>query len=263
MSPYWAVFSARFRALLQYRAAALAGCGTQLFWGIIRTMIFWGFYSSTTTQQPMSYEQMRTYIWLGQATIILVFLGGDRDVAGMIRTGTVAYELVRPVNTYGLWFCRSLAARTAPLLLRIVPIAVIAALFLGLSGPASAACGGLWILSTVSAILLAAAVSTLLTVSLLWTLSGEGANRFLPALFYMLSGAILPLPLFPEWAQRVLLVLPFRGVMDTPFRIYMGHIPPQQAAGAILHQLAWAGGFVLLGGWLLSRGMRRVVVQGG
>ena len=36
MRPYWAVLSARFRMLLQYRAAALAGLGTQVFWGLIR-----------------------------------------------------------------------------------------------------------------------------------------------------------------------------------------------------------------------------------
>ena len=40
MKPYWAMLSARFRMLLQYRMAALAGCATQVFWGWIRVMIF-------------------------------------------------------------------------------------------------------------------------------------------------------------------------------------------------------------------------------
>ncbi|MDT7580304.1 MAG: hypothetical protein QOK35_1568, partial [Pseudonocardiales bacterium] len=34
MKPYWAVLSARFRTLLQYRAAAMAGVGTRVFWGL-------------------------------------------------------------------------------------------------------------------------------------------------------------------------------------------------------------------------------------
>ena len=33
MRPYWAVIDARFRMLLQYRAAAIAGVWTQLFFG--------------------------------------------------------------------------------------------------------------------------------------------------------------------------------------------------------------------------------------
>ena len=40
MSAYMAVVSARFRMMLQYRSAAFAGLGTQMFWGIMRVMIF-------------------------------------------------------------------------------------------------------------------------------------------------------------------------------------------------------------------------------
>jgi len=47
MQPYLAILSARFRTLLQYRVAGLAGIGTQLFWGLIRVMIFDAFYRST------------------------------------------------------------------------------------------------------------------------------------------------------------------------------------------------------------------------
>ena len=46
MKGYTALVSAHFRTLLQYRAAALAGLGTQLFWGLIRVMIFEAFYSA-------------------------------------------------------------------------------------------------------------------------------------------------------------------------------------------------------------------------
>ena len=35
LQPYRAVVSARFRTLLQYRAAALAGLWTQVFWGLV------------------------------------------------------------------------------------------------------------------------------------------------------------------------------------------------------------------------------------
>ena len=69
MKAYWAVLSARFRTLLQYRAAALAGLGTQVFWGLIRVMIFGAFYRSTTAPQPMTYPEVVTYVWLGQAFI--------------------------------------------------------------------------------------------------------------------------------------------------------------------------------------------------
>jgi len=261
--PYLSLLSARFRLLLQYRAAALAGIGTQVFWGWIRVMIFEAFYRSSTTPAPMDWSQMVDYIWLGQALFMLLPLGADRDVQTLIRNGTVAYEMLRPVDLYGLWYTRAVAGRLAPTLLRAVPQFVLAGLFFGLDPPVSWASGAAWLLTTLGALLLTAAITTFVTISLLWTISGEGVTRLVPSLAYLFSGVVIPLPFFPDWAQPILNALPFRGLMDVPFRVYVGHIPPEQIGAVLAHQAAWIAALILLGRWLLARGTRRLVVQGG
>jgi viologen exporter family transport system permease protein len=263
MRAYRAIMSARFRTLLQYRAAALAGFATQLFWGFIRVMIFEAFYRSTTAPQPMSFAQMVTYIWLGQAMLALLPWGVDNDVRTMIRGGTIAYELLRPVDLYGLWYSRAVAARAAPTLLRAVPMFLVAGLFFGLRPPPTWACAAGWMLCTLGALLLSSAFSTLVTLSLLWTISGEGVARLAPMIVSFFSGMLVPLPLFPGWAQPVLNFLPFRGLVDVPFRVYLGHIPPAQLGGVLAHQLLWTVALVALGRAILFRGTRRLVVQGG
>jgi ABC-2 type transport system permease protein len=263
MNGYLSVMSARFRTLLQYRAAALAGFGTQLFWGLIRVMIFDAFYRSTAAPQPMTYAEVVTYVWLGQATLALTLGGPDEDLRGMVRSGTVAYELLRPLDLYGFWFSRAVAARAAPMALRAGPMFLVAGLFFGLSAPPSAASGLAWAAATVSAVLLAASLWMLMNVSLLWTVSGDGVARFFPALIYLFSGMLVPLPLLPDWAQAAVGFLPFRGLADLPFRLYMGHLPPEQAPAALAHQLLWAAALVLLGRYLLGRASRRLVIQGG
>jgi ABC-2 type transport system permease protein len=248
--------------LLQYRAAAWAGCVTQVFWGLIRLMIFEGFYRSTTSPQPISYPQIVSYIWLSQAMLALTIWNVDTDVRQLIREGTIAYELARPVDLYGFWYARGLAGRVAPAALRAGPILAVAA-FLGLHAPASVGGGAAAVLAIAGAFLLAAAIATLATISLLWTLAGEGAARVLNMAVYLFSGLLLPMPLFPEWAQRILVLLPFRGLIDTPFRLYIGQMPLSEAPVALLHQWLWIVALVALGRGLLSRGLRRVVVQGG
>ena len=114
---YRAIFSARFRMLLQYRAAAVAGFGTQLFWGLIRMMIFTAFYGASRKAYPLTLQDTITYIWLGQAVLQMLPWNMDADVRAMVRTGTVAYELLRPLDLYTQWFMRSIAARAAPTLL--------------------------------------------------------------------------------------------------------------------------------------------------
>lgn len=263
MRPYLAILSARFRTLLQYRAAAAAGFGTQLFWGLIRVMIFAGFYQSSSKHQPLSYQEVVTYVWLSQAMLVMLPYNLDQEIQAMIRSGSVAYELLRPVDLYSLWYCRAIAMRTAPALLRAIPMFITAGLFFGLTPPPSAASAAAWASSIIAAVILSSAITTLLSISLLWTVSGEGIARLVSLCSWVLSGMIVPLPLFPDWMQRILDLLPFRGVVDIPFRLYLGNIPPQNAFIMISQQLIWAASLILLGRLILSRGVRRMVVQGG
>jgi ABC-2 type transport system permease protein len=260
---YAAIFSARFRMLLQYRAAAVAGFGTQLFWGLIRMMIFTAFYASSTQAQPMSLREAITYLWLVQAMFAMIPWSVDAEVRTLIRSGTVAYEMLRPLDLYTLWYCRGIATRLAPTTLRAAPMFVIAILFFGMGLPPSVGSGLGWLLCTFAALLLSSAVSTLVVISMLFTISGDGIARFVSPLIMTLSGMLVPLPLMPHWAQSTLNFLPFRDLADVPFRVYMGHIPPGQIGTALLHQAAWIAVLVLLGRTLLARAARRMVVQGG
>lgn len=263
MKPYWSMWSARFRLLLQYRAAALAGLFTQLVFGFIYLMIYRGFYAASHGPQPMSLEELTSYVWLNQAMLLLIPWRADDDVAHAVRTGGVVYEMLRPVDLYWFWYSRALARRVAPVLLRCIPMFIVAFAFLGLQPPPSIASGFAWGAATITSALLSTAWATLLAISLMWTLSGEGVNVMSFSVVMLFSGAIVPLPFFPEWAQRIVYTLPFRGIVDIPYRLYLGHIPPNQAPKLILLQLFWVAVLVTIGRLVLHAGKRRLVVQGG
>ena len=263
MTSYWAVLSAQFRAMLQYRAAALAGLGTQVFWGLIRVMIFQAFFRSTTAEQPMALDDVLTYVWLGQAFLAMLPWNQDNELRSLIRTGNVGYEMLRPVDLYGFWYCRSLAFRTAPTLLRAVPLIAFAGLLMGMNPPESWGAAGAFVASMIGAVLLSSAITTLFSITMMWTISGDGVFALAPGVVGLLSGMIVPIPLFPDWAQTLLNVLPFRGLVDTPYRFYLGHIPAGDLPLLLAHQMVWIAAIVLFGRWLLSRGQRRLVVQGG
>jgi ABC-2 type transport system permease protein len=268
---YCTIVSVRYRMLLQYRAAALAGFGTQLFWGAIRLMILAAFYASTTTPPPLSLAAVVAYVWLGQAFLGLLPWNVDPELAALIRSGGVAYELSRPLDLYTFWFFRTVAYRTAGTTLRIIPMVVFAMLLLPLLGwsdwalkpPPTWAAGLLFVVSMGLAVLLASAVTMLMHVTLVWTLSGEGINRIMLSIVTICTGMVIPLPLFPDWLQPVLQWQPLRGVVDVPYRIYSGDILPVPALGEMLLQAGWMVLLLCAGRWLLMVRIRRLVVQGG
>ncbi|WP_414569558.1 ABC transporter permease [Nostoc sp. CCY 9925] len=272
MKAYWSLFIARFALLLQYRTAALAGVATQFFWGFVKVMVLEAFFTHTTSSQPMTLQEAVGYVWLGQAFLMAVApWSGDREIQDLIRSGAVGYDLLRPTDLYNFWFTRALALRTAPVILRAIPLLSLTIFIFPLIGfserslsfPPSFAAFVAFSLSFIAAIVLSSALTMLLTVSMMWTLSGEGINSILPTLIIIFSGMIVPLPLFPEWIKPLLNALPFSGLIDHPFRLFTGNLPPNELFNVLLHQTFWIFIIVILGRFLVNGGVKKLVIQGG
>lgn len=263
MNGYLAILKGRLACLFQYRAAALAGLATQVFWGVVKVMILTAFYAQSAAPQPISLAQAITFIWLGQALLQLLPWNIDKEIEAQVKNGNVAYELIRPLDLYWLWFFRSLAMRLIPTLLRSIPLFLLAGLFFGLAMPISWIAGLAFGVSLIFSALLSSAITTLVIISLFWTISGEGIQRLLPHFMMLLSGMVVPLPLFPDWMQPFLNIQPIRGILDIPSRLYTGVIPIDEVVYYLGFQLLWSLIFVVGGKILVKKAVKQFVIQGG
>jgi ABC-2 type transport system permease protein len=112
-------------------------------------------------------------------------------------------------------------------------------------------------------LLLLVAISMLIYISVFWTLSPTGSMLIFGVVGEFFAGMIIPIPLMPSWMQTIAYALPFHLTLDFPFRLYSGNIPPNEALFGMCTQLGWLIILVIVGKLLLSKGLRRVVVQGG
>lgn len=268
--PYAAALRARFLLTLQYRAAAQAGFATQCWWGVMKILVMAAFYR-TAPHQPMSLAQVVSYTWLGQAFLVLLPWNADPDVVEMVRTGAVAYERLRPVDTYGWWYARGLAWMAARVLPRAVPMILVSAVVVPMVGlgawslrpPPDLSAGVLFVISISCAGLLSTAMVQLIGGVVVATMSHRGANTLAPAIANILSGGIVPLLLFPAWMRQGLFLQPFAGLVDIPYRIYLGQLAGQGAMAGIALQLGWTAALVLAGRAFLNRSLERLQIQGG
>ncbi len=268
---YVALGSVRLRAMLQYRAVALAALATQVFWGLLRLMILDGFYGSAPQASDFSSTHYVSYIWLGQALFGLFPLSVDPVAAERIRSGTVAYELLRPLDLYANWTISAIGWRIGRTVFRAAPLVLFAVFLPPLFGrpewalgPPAGMAATIGFAAAISlAVLTGAAITLLGQAIMLWTLSSAGWNALVPGVAWICSGMVVPLPYLPEWAQAVLEIMPFAGLIDTPFRIYSGHLAGAAAVQALAVQAAWVVALVAVGHRLLARGLRKVVIQGG
>ena len=264
---YVSVFNLRLSAGMQYRTAAYAGIATQFFWGFMLIMIYSAFYSGYAAEPPMSLPQLTTYVWLQQAFLAFIALWfRDNELLQLITTGNIAYELCRPSDLYGFWYAKLLAQRLSAAILRCFPILLVAGFLpqaYRLRLPPDPGAFLLFLITLLLGLLVLVAISMLIYISVFVTLSSTGSLLMFGILGEFFAGMIIPIPLMPEWLQRIAYALPFRWAADFPFRVYTGHIPAGEAAAGILIQLVWLIVLVAFGKFLMNRIMRRLVVQGG
>lgn len=264
---YRSLFRIRFINSLQYRVAAFAGMLSQIGWALMELFAFAAFYRTDSTAFPMELSQTVSYIWLQEAFIVLIsgFMIGD-EIPASIETGSVAYDLVRPMDLYERWICQFIAKHVAGVMLRCIPILILAFVVpipYRMSLPPDIETFALFLLSMVLAVGVVAAFSMLIYISVFYTLSFNGTRLVFTSLSMFLSGAIVPLPFFPASVRTIVELLPFASMQNMPFRIYSGNIVGFEILGGIILQVFWLIVLVIIGRYGLQRALKRVLVQGG
>ncbi len=192
----------------------------------------------------------QVFLWL---TTFMTFGLGIPE--GM-RTGSVAADLARPVDFFGLYAAREAGALAYGLLYRCLPMAVLFALTVGFPLPGS------WPLG-LAGVALGAYVGLCLNylagLAAFWTVQARWAWGLRQTLTLVLGGIAVPPAVYPGWLQGVVAWSPFRACGAIPTLIWLG----RAGAGDLAAAAGWAAALTLLARALTGAARRRVEVQGG
>ena len=260
--PYLTVF--RLRALMetQYRAAALGGLVTQVFFGLVYIFLYTTLYAGSS---PEMLRDTNTYVWLQQMFFRMMF-STDGELQNLILSGGVSYMLVRPVDQHRFWVCRDVGGRLVGAMMRLIPMVAIQFLLpkeLRISLPD----GWLSLVQFGTSLLLGCVclceLMSILDAINMKTLDKRGVSAILNLTMMTFSGNVIPLTLFPDSLQTLIRYQPFAQALDAPIRMY-------QSCASLPE---WALNVVVQAGWILilrwvSRAMWQkrldnMIVQGG
>ncbi|MGW3208286.1 ABC transporter permease [Streptomyces sp. NPDC001135] len=260
---YVAVAAGGFRRYATYRAATAAGVFTNTAFGLILVSTYRALWDERPHLGGWDQAQVVTYVWLGQAFLAALALGGggvENELMERIRTGDVAIDLYRPADLQLWWLATDLGRAFFQLLGRgLVPF-VFGALCFPVYLPTDVGTWAAFLVAVLLAMLVGFGIRYLVALSAFWLLDGQGVTQMSWLAGFFCSGMLLPLNVFPGALGEVVRVLPWSSLLQAPAQILLGHGDP---LGTYLFQGAWA--VVLLGAGRLvqSAATRRVVVQGG
>ena len=261
---YLAFAKKSFQQRMQYRVANLAGLTTNFFFLLVHIFVYTAFYAVYTGPQPLSLHEIITYFVLCQVFFMLMpFWGTRSEVTSAIKDGSVALQLTKPVDFHAYWFADECGRACYYTLMRGLPTFLISIIFFAVAIPTQPTTLMAFALSMTLATFMSAAITITICSSAFWTLDTTGISGLSYSIITLFSGMLVPIALWPEWLADIARWLPFEGLIDVPFSIYLGKITGIGVWIAIGKQMAWSLFFIGLGRFLLSRGFSRLVIQGG
>lgn len=222
-------------ALLSFFASL--GVVAYLWWSIFEA-------SGTATIGGWSYRGMLLYyvlvILAGKLVRGEEFGGGQ--ISQDIYDGGLSKYLVYPTNYFRFKYAQHVGG-LLPALVQLALFGALAPLLLALPEDQRPTWTGtlLGVLSLGLANLLYYALALPVQAVAFWADNVWSLAVLLRFGSGLLGGAMLPLDLFPDWAQRALVWLPFRYLFDFPVRTLLGRIGPAEWLRGAAICLLWIG----------------------
>ncbi len=137
--------------------------------------------------------------------------------------GSITTRFLRPLNIFTQFTWEMLGTWTVGFCFFSLPLFLCGPL-LGVNPfPSDIYCGGMFLVSIILAVMVGLAIEYLFAASAIWLgCHPYIINRVRSALGALLSGAVIPLALFPWGLGRFLSWLPFAATGSIPLRIYTG-----------------------------------------
>jgi len=258
------LLAAGWRRGARYRAAALGGLVANATFGFLKASILVAAVRAGGGQLG-GYDaaSITAYTWLSQALLGSVNLFGRNDLADRMRDGSIAVDLLRPVDVQTASTAQEVGRALFALLPRGVPLVGLGVLVGGLRLPADVLVLATGAVSVGAAIVPSHLVVYLVAATGFWTVETRGVQLLYMVLAGFLAGLFVPVTLFPAWLLGLARATPFPSMLQTPIDVLSGRVTGVAGAAAVGAQLGWIA-VALVAGQLMTRaGRRRLEVQGG
>lgn len=260
MSLYRHIATTAFRRYSTYRIATAASVLENAVISMLRGFVYLAVVHARGGVHGLPPAAAMTFAFVAGAIETSFWITVPLDIGERIRSGDVVTDLYRPVDFQAWWFATEAGRAAFNVLGRGAPPLLFGMLVFDLVVPGSLGSAVLFLVSVALAFVLVFAWKFLISLSGFWLYDTRGVVSLGGVLTTALSGALLPLPLLPDWYAHAVRWLPFAAMIQTPVELFLGG---HAVVPRLLAQVGWSVVLLLVGRAVLGRAIARTVVQGG
>ncbi|MDX1357357.1 MAG: ABC-2 family transporter protein [Clostridia bacterium] len=260
MRKYAAIAGISIKNALVYRANMT---GRIIFY-IVFIFVFFSLWTMIYSGNEIAGYSLTQMIWYVCMTELVIFCSGSGIFGSMsheVKSGAVAYQLLRPWNYTFMQFSGTLGNMTFSATIFTFMAVILGMIFVGPIQGFNPIALPFIIIS----FLLSITMNFFIYMSLgllAFYFEESSPFYFIYQKLLFVFGMLLPIEFLPLWAQGILKYLPFSLITWAPAKMVVD-FSMEHALHAIPLQAVWCCGAILLALFVFSRGVRKVNVHGG
>ncbi|MBQ6966422.1 MAG: ABC-2 family transporter protein [Lachnospiraceae bacterium] len=231
---------------------------------MITSAYFWkALYKGRDMVGDVDADSMLTYVIMSSVLSVLLITNVERRIERSVDRGTVATDMMKPINIFGVYFAEDIGNILALFFQNMLPIILIGSLMIKVPAMADIRDLPLFIISVAESFLINWIIAALFGMMAFTAFNIDALIQVKKHLLRLLSGSIIPIWFFPPAVQKVLGSLPFVYIYQLPLSIYIGRGSRAEYLSGMKIQFLWLLGLSAVFFYVQSRVVRKVMVQGG
>lgn len=242
MKKYWAffvfqvkqTFVSRKRVFIWYLGSITVPLLAILFWRGI-------FLKNTAMSGQFSFSNLQNYFLLLMVVNNWIIVHPETYISSKyIREGKLIELLCKPINVSLKFYIDEITYRLFQLFIGIVAMTIISLIFnFRLILPRDAFAWVFFIMISLVAQATIFCFKVILAYTSFWLYDNDSAHDLFDVFFYLLSGNIMPILLFPEFLQKIAFYTPFPYILYFPVGYFAGYISTSEALQMFPILLFW------------------------
>jgi len=231
---------------------------------MITSAYFWkALYKGQESVGAVDAESMLTYIIISSMMSVLLITNVEKRIEMSVGKGTVATDMMKPVNLFGVYFAEDLGSVFALVFQNMLPILIIGIIFIKVPAMADVSALPLFVIAVLESFMINWLIAALFGMIAFAAVSIDALIQVKKHLIRLLSGSIIPIWFFPSGVAKVLSSLPFVYIYQLPLSIYIGKGERAEQIAGMKIQFLWLVALTAVFIFAQKRVTKKVMVQGG
>ncbi len=222
--------------------------------------------SSNKMIAGFSIRDMIVYVFISAITARLISNGVDGDIGEEVKQGSIAINLIRPINYHIRLLFESFGNLLYQFIFVGIPIWLCLTIFLYVTKrqmPPNLMTILLYFISLMMSFLVLFLFNCCFGLLAFYVTNLWGFRNMKGAILGFFSGQLIPLAFFPGWLQTILNFVPFGAINYTPVMIYLEKLSGYKAIEAIAVQIVWIIILFFLNKFVWNKAINRLTILGG